>query len=915
MTGFDVLAVDPSDPAARDSQPPLPPSRQLTAVRVARFLHEAAAGRGRALVLSGEHGIGRTTLLNWAMARVHARFEVAQASGYAPGSTTPGVAVEELLRQLAPASGGPDETRRTVSGDAPMRSAEALLSALDGALRPVLIVVDDAQWLDTFSLDVLGQLGRRLAGRQAALLIAARTELRADTARPLPLRGLPGVVLDRFDDDEAVTLLSARLPATGRTHHVADVVRSAAGNPLALDYFAAGTPAAAADGRADLRARLIELFAAELDALGAEARGGLEQAAVWLQEGDGADALPPACTQAARAELEAAGMLVHKDGRWCLGHPLLAPAALVQIGPTRLREVHAGVAAALEGDEDPAAMVRRMRHRVAAADGPDNPLAAELEIAARNPVLDLATAGRLLISAAELSSGRAARLRRLLGGLDRLQVAGCLSEAFAQLNGARGLARTALERAALADLSVRAEAMSGRPIVARDTLLRLAAATSTHDPVGAAERYARSAVLSVEIGEPDQARVAMEAANDLASPSAGPVSTAVVGLIASLTGRSTASSDFEAAPDVIPGCAAVPAGWALALSGRLPEALHLLESAADTSRRLGKDGLLPAHLVALSGLRLASGRVSGGLAAADEALLLSRSIGASALVPRAQLALARAEAVAGRERECKAHVADAMDWCRAAQDTSLLVQASGVLGFLALSLGQPAEAVAQLEANPQIRLVEDAVLPWPGDLIEALIRLGARRQASALLAEMEELQAPPSALRCAIGRGRGLLAGDPDEAVAHLVAALRLARESGLRLEEARALTVLGEVLAAQGSADARRSILAGAALFDSLGAVQWRARAGRLLRETARPAAPPVSGQQERTGLAILTPQELSVARVVADGLTNQQAASSLFVSVRTVEFHLSNAYRKLQVIRRSQLVRLVTAARDGEA
>ena len=693
----------------------------------------------------------------------------------------------------------------------------------------------------------------------------------------------------------------------------ADLVGSAAGNPLALDFVGAGPPTAAGEWDAERRARLAELFGAELGALTPAAREVLEEIVVRVQESDGAEPLPQSCTPPVRAELEGATMLLHKQGRWCLGHPLLGPAALVQVNATRLRELHSRAAAALDGDADPATMVRRLRPQAAAATGCNNRLASELENAARDPGLDLATAGRLLVNAGELSSGRAARLRRLLAGADRLQVAGSLTEADAHLSGARALTRTSLESAALDDLRVRAEAMAGRPIVARDTLLRLAAHTAGQDPAGAAERYARAALLSVEIGEPDLARAALAGADRLGNHAPGPVGNAVAGLLGSLPGYRSGSERFEADPSITPGCAAVPAGWALALAGRVPEALSLLESAADTSRRLGKDGLLMVHLVALSGLRLASGRVADALSAADQALRLARATRAAAVVPRALLALARAQAVAGRQDESRAHVAEAMDWCRAEQDTSLLVQASGGLGFLALSLGDSAEAVAQLEANPQIRLVEDAVLPWPGDLVEALVRSGSPVQAAQVLAEIDAAGVTPVALHCALARGRGLLAGDPDEAVAHLHAALRLAREAGLRLEEARALTVLGELLGGQGSGEARRSILAGAALFDRLGAMHWRAQARGLLRVTERAIPDRSVVPRGRSRLAALTAQELSVARLVADGLTNQQAASALFLSVRTVEFHLSNAYRKLQVSRRAQLVRLITA--DGQA
>ncbi|MFT4293978.1 MAG: LuxR C-terminal-related transcriptional regulator, partial [Micropruina sp.] len=284
--------------------------------------------------------------------------------------------------------------------------------------------------------------------------------------------------------------------------------------------------------------------------------------------------------------------------------------------------------------------------------------------------------------------------------------------------------------------------------------------------------------------------------------------------------------------------------------------------------------------------------------------------------------LARAEAVLGRERDCATHLSEAKDRARAAQDASLLVQASVVGGFLSLSRGDPSGALAQLEAVPRLRLVEDAVLPWAGELLEALVRTGCADEAGRLLTDLEGRGSVPPALRCAMDRAHGLLAEDPADAVVRLIASVDLAREAGLRIDEARGLTVLGEVLTEQGSVDGRRAVMSGAALFDALGALNWHARALDLVRDpVTRPAPADGAGPAieaavtalERPGLSSLTAQELRVAELAADGLTNQQLAAALFLSVRTVESHLSNVYRKLQVRRRAQLVRLVAVAREA--
>lgn len=868
-----------------------PPSRRSADARIARRLNDAAAGHGHALVLAGEPGIGRSTLLNRTVTQASGRFLVARVSGFAPDTLASGETLGNLLRQLGPVA----ET----SAD----PGDALLARLDAAGRPVLIAVDDAQWLDLGSLEVLGRVARCLGGRRTLLLLALRSQVGTATTRPPALAGLSTVVLERFTGDESAEMI---MRIGGRP----GLAALAAGNPLALELFGSGLVPGTAPLDAELRLRLTELFASELRALSGTAREALEEIAVWLADGDPPGPPPPVCTSDGGAELETAGLLLHQAGRWRPVHPLLASAALVQTAPAKLRELHTRAAAALAPVSGPAATTWQLRHRVAAADRVDDRLAAEIEAAVSGSITNAATAGRLLASAARLSSEPVGRLRRMLAGIDALADAGLLAEASDLLAEADSLSATQADRAALADVRFKVEALVGRPALARDALLRLAAvtvATKTDDAATrrAVDRYARAALLSLELGEIDPAEAALALACGLTTATLGSEQAAAAALVSVLTGT-------DAPPrcdDAPAGKSAIPTAWTRVWMGDLPGALDPLESAVDVTRRDAAYGVLPSRLIALSSLRLASGRVAGALAAAGEAVRLAHATGAVATEPRALLALARAEAVAGLDRDCREHVARAMEWCRAEQDTSLLVQAFGVLGFLALSLGDPAEAVAHLEANPRIRLVEDAVLPWLGDLVEALIRTGERLHARQVLAEIEAAGRMPPALRCALERGLGLLAGDSEQACAHLTAAVQTARGAGLLIEEARALTVLGEVLAGSDARQARRSILAGAALFDRLGAMQWRTQARRMLHD---PESTQASDQAETDGpdLALLTAQELSVARLAADGLTNQQVAAALFLSVRTVEFHLSNAYRKLRVHRRAQLVRVIQGA-----
>ncbi len=900
-----------------------PPSRQAIVDRIGHCLDLAVRGRGQALVVAGVPGIGRTALLNWAAASASGRFRETQVAGHVRDQPTPGIALVELARQLgsafpegllAPPS--PTESRAGRAADL----AAFMLGLLDRG-RPILIAVDDAQWLDELSLEVLGQLGRRIGGRAVVLLLGVRYGPGQPRQLPAALGGLPGILLDRLTDEEIVQLLGRDAGVRSSWPTADDVVRRVGGNPLALQVIASGMPPLPTGGDGGNHARLGELFHPELAALSRAAREAAEELAVCLDDGEGP--LPATCTDAVRVELETAGLLWRQAGQWRLSHPLLGPALLAGLAPARLRRLHT-LAAGFTVGTQPAAIVRQLRHRIAAADGCDDGLAGEIEDAAEDPGIEVVAAGRLLVSAAALTTGRSERLRRLLRGIGRLQAAGCLAEADEQLGAGETLARTPGERARISDLRVEAEALSGSPLTARDTLLRLASDTAMTDPDGAALRYMRSASISVASGELGLARTAVVIARELGTT--GAVGDAIAGLVGVLTDSRSPDSTARAGralPDIgeLTADPALPTAWVAAWSGHTPEALTQLEVAVDASRRRAAAGMLPARLVALSGLRLASGRVVGGLSAAQEALDLARVVEANAVVPRALLALARAEAVAGRAHDCHLHLDEARAWARAAQDASLLIQASTIAGFLSLSQGDPATALGHLEGTPRVPMAEDAVLPGPGDLVESLARTGSRAEARRLLAERDQQGSPP-ALRSALARAHGLLANDPADAVTYLIAAVDVAREAGLRIEEARGLMLLGEVLRDQGSADARRTIMAGAAAFDALGAVNWYARAFDLVpgpaaapaghAESAATSGPAVGGTGRRD-LTALTAQELRVAELAADGLTNQQLASALFLSVRTIEFHLSNIYRKLQVRRRVQLVRVIAQGRDA--
>jgi len=267
--------------------------------------------------------------------------------------------------------------------------------------------------------------------------------------------------------------------------------------------------------------------------------------------------------------------------------------------------------------------------------------------------------------------------------------------------------------------------------------------------------------------------------------------------------------------------------------------------------------------------------------------------------------LARVEAALGREAPCRAHVARSAELIEQLGAHIVRAYLGSVLGFLALGLGRSEEAIAALE-DVDAFLAERSqgdpnVLQWFPDLIEAQARVGRRADAGAALARFER-----QAHHCRSGWGlagsarcHGLLAAD-DELDARFGDAL--ARHD-TPFEAARTELCYGERLRRAGRrVEARARLRCALEVFDRLGAEPWAERARTELRASGEHVQRRSPGATER-----LTPQELQVALTVARGATNREAATALFLSPKTIEFHLRNIYRKLEVRSRTQLVRAV--------
>jgi DNA-binding CsgD family transcriptional regulator len=297
--------------------------------------------------------------------------------------------------------------------------------------------------------------------------------------------------------------------------------------------------------------------------------------------------------------------------------------------------------------------------------------------------------------------------------------------------------------------------------------------------------------------------------------------------------------------------------------------------------------------------------VQRAAALVEEARDLALTTGQERSARHASVTLAMVEAVRGREDATRAAAADAVE----GPIGGVALQASRAawaLGRLELGLGRPAEALAHLEAvqhggkgvsHPLVRLTSAP------DLVEAAARAGRQETSHAAMEAFDGWARASDSdwMRSALERMRGLLAGG-DDAEAHFEASLEAIGDR-FPFDGARTRLVLGEWLRrARRRSDAREHLRAAHAVFEALGAQPWADRARLELRATGE--AGPRSASSTLDGL---TPQELGIARLVADGATNKEIAAQLFLSVRTIEYHLHKVFTKLGIASRHALARLV--------
>jgi DNA-binding NarL/FixJ family response regulator len=896
--------------------------------RLLDALVSAIRVRGAALVLWGEPGVGKTTLLDYAAGQ--AEMPVLRAHGVEAEAVLPFATLADLIvplreyfREIPTVQRDALEVCLALSQDCPTNPYAACAGALNvlaaaSEARSLLILVDDLHWVDPSSRRVLLFVARRLSSERVGLVLTVRDEYPDLTIRS----DLPCVDVAGLSPDACRQLLRQR------GHDVAapvldELVELTAGNPLALLETASSLRPSQLRGTEPvglppLGRNLEHAWSCRLQDLPDTTRTAL--AVMAASRSSSITVLASALaaeghTLAALGPAEQAGLVSVTGDCYQFRHPILR-AVVMQRTPLTHRYL------AFQALAEVSSGALRTWYRAAAATEPDEEVAQELVQAARE------ADGRGAFGAAALAWRRAAdltphaptRAGRLLAAANDAFLDGSARDAGTWCEEALGLAPDPSLRADLELLRGRARTWAGEPFPAYQGLIRAARAVEATDPERACVLLGEATLPILMDGRVDLALRHAEESVALAGPTRS--NSLTLGQVLVMAGRVPEGSGlldraidlFAAADPVADQEPLVLTAQCLAWSDRPEPARRLLTQVIDAGRQRGAPALLPLALGARSELDTWEGRWAAAYADASESLRWAEELGQSGVVGYSLACLARLDAVRGDRARCEEHVD------RARRDVGPLgigcleTYLTSILGVAALSFGEYGDAACQLEQAfgyaERNGLGNPTVVPFAGDLVEAHLRAGNGRRATEVLdgligqAHRTGLAWPTAAAH----RYQAMLAPDLEQAQSQFAAALAAHRRRETPFEHARTLLCQGEILRRfRQHACAREPLLAAAATFQSLGAAPWARRAAAELAATGPRGVPPAAP----AGLLDqLSPQEMQVARAVARGMNNAEAASALFVSRKTVEAHLTRVYRKLGVRSRTDLTRVLVSA-----
>jgi DNA-binding CsgD family transcriptional regulator len=888
-----------------------------------RLLAAARAGHGGVMTVHGEPGVGKTALVEDTVAAA-GEFRVVRALGVEEEMELAFAALQQLCAPFldltdllpAPQRDALGVAFGLIAGPAPDQLLIGLavlgLFAEAAEERPLLCVVDDAQWLDRASARALTFVARRLLAERIVLLFVARE--RSDA-----LSGSPELRVEPLGRRDSRVLLDSVLQAPLDDRVLERIVAEARGNPLALLELPRGlTPAQLAGGfglpsAEPLSASIEQSYARQLARLPADARRLLLLAAAdptgdpaLLWRAAERLGIPQAAAEAAESEdLLVLSPLV------AFRHPLVRSAVYGAADPYERREVHRALAEATDQADD---SDRRVWHRARAASGVDEEVAEELERSAARAQArgGFAAAAAFLERAVTLSRDAPRRARRALAAAQSKFQAGALDEAVVLVEIAE--ASIAVDAALSAEahlLRAQIAFASRRGSDAPGLLLNAARELEQTDPGRARATYlealAAARFAGPLAGDTDLVKVSHAA---LAGPPPPPIprpsDLLLEGLAVQITHGyaagtpllTAAVSGFERARTLPPDEARwlSLALWAAADQWDDGSWRRLTTRELERARNLGALTAIPLALSMLSYIHATSGELTAAEGLLDEIRAAGEATGAP---PQPYLAMWIA-ALRGRE-------ADTLDLIRAAREEAASRQEGyatfvieHVTAVLYNGLARYGDALAALRRQAVDPSYRDGSPRPIAELIEAAVRSGEPRLAQLALERLAETTRA-AGTDWALGieaRSRALLSRGEAADALYREAIERLGRTS-IRLQLARSHLLYGEWLRRERRRrDAREQLRTAHEMLSEFGAEAFAERARRELRATGEHA-------RARTveTLAQLTPQETQIARLAAQGHTNREIATRLFISTSTVEYHLRKAFRKLDVRSRTQL------------
>jgi DNA-binding CsgD family transcriptional regulator len=891
--------------------------------------------RGGALVLRGDPGIGKTTLLSAASAAASSKgMSVLHTAGTQSEAELAFAGLQQLLRPVMNGLNSlPDPQRGALSaalGLAEVRAPDPFLIALaalnllayTAERRSLLVIADQAEWLDPPTAKALAFIARRVDAEPIAILFA----LRDGCASALDHAGLPELHLAGLDDKAAGELLhEAAADLTPRLRR--RVLQAAGGNPLALLELPAALRRepdgmdGPSSGNLPLTSSLERAFAEQASGLPAPTRHLLLLAAA--DERASVPELLAAASSLSGSEVslaaldtaETGGLAGVVDGSVTFRHPLVRSAVYQAATAEHRRRAHVALAAAIISEPD-----RRLWHVAASTAGPDEAVAGEVELlsarlARRGAIGPAVTAAR---RAAALSAESAQRCSRLLWAAELAFEAG-EPDLLGQLaDEAERLSPDSGQRARLTWLrSTLADAARDDPGQTRSLLDAAEAAAEAEDSdlalhllFGAAVRCWRSH------GQQARDRVA-DAVERLPVPKTHPRRIATLAMAAPTHWGLEVSERLAAiasSADLLSAEEEYLAGMAARAIGDHDVAAKFLGSATAQLRAQGRLGVLVQVLVMRSWVAIAQGHWPSADMLVEESDRLAQDVGQSWWQTGSVIARAILRGLRGETAEAERLVADAEKTAISQGLNDLICMTAFTRGVIWLGDGRPAGALEHLtrvfdRSDPAYH--EAARFMSITYLADAASLSAQRHVVTPILDELEQLahRTPSPTLHAGLVYARPVLARDNDAERLY-----DIALKGDLRhrpFDHARLQLAYGAWLRRQRRvSESRAPLRAARQVFDALACVQWGERARQELRASGEQSRDRVPAARDR-----LSAQELQIAQLAATGMTNPEIAQQLYLSPRTVSSHLYRLFPKLGITSRSQLADAIDASAEDRS